>query len=474
MRRVLTIFTKDVRHLWPQVLVFLAIAALAVITDPAVHTNRLEYLARILEPVACWVLIVAVIHEERLIGHEQYWLTRPYTWKNLVAAKALFLVVFVSLPLFVCQYTILAAVNGSVPLNWIAPLLWRQVFLAIFVILPAVAFAVVTASLGQVLLCVVVSLPFFLVSYSLFHASDWGGLAWIRTCAAALVILGGVAAVVILQYTRRRTGIARVAVAATLALTAAVASAPRWGPAFAVQRLFSRQAVGDAAVSLSVDASAIGTHPVKTQAGMPAPNPGMLEIPLRVRDVPPGLWLGGEWVSVTLAAPGERRSSKWLPAQFLQGLRDGVGWILVSPDPDFYDRWKGTPVKLSATADLILYQHVRDVEAFQRTWISDGEAGYCGSIGGTGQLLCASPFLQLAITLEQGSPPLHAETSLYKSLAPFPTGVGFRPFDEPQHPQYGGAWPPNARLSFDRPVAYIQRHFEARDIRMKDLVATTP
>src|ERR1019366_7193189 len=183
MSRVLTIFMKDVRHLWPQVLVFLAIAALAVVTDPALlvrtGTHRFEYLAKILEPVACWVLIVAVIHEERLIGHEQYWLTRPYTWKNLVAAKALFLAVFVSLPLLVCQYTILAATNGSVPLNWIAALLWHQVFLAIFVILPAVALAVVTASLGQVLLGVIVSVPLFVISSSLSHASDWGGFAWI-------------------------------------------------------------------------------------------------------------------------------------------------------------------------------------------------------------------------------------------------------------------------------------------------------
>ena len=77
--------------------------------------------------------------------------------------------------------------------------------------------------------------------------------------------------------------------------------------------------------------------------------------------------------------------------------------------------------------------------------------------------------LRLAITPEQGLPPSRAETALYKSLAPFPTAVGFRPFDEPLHPQYG-IWPRNARLSFDRPVAYIQRHFEARDIRMKDLV----
>jgi hypothetical protein len=316
--------------------------------------------------------------------------------------------------------------------------------------------------------CVVVSFPFFVVSSSLFHASDWGGFAWIRTCAVAVVILSGVAAVVILQYTRRRTGIARVAVGATLAFTTAVACAPRWGPVFAVQRLFSRQAVGAAALSLSVDTSAIGTHPTAIQGGIAYANPGARpDIPLRVAGLPPGFRLGGEWVSVTLEAPGTVWHSGWLASQLFRGSSDGTAWMRFSVDPDVFDRWKAIPVTLSATADLTLYQHVRDVEVFPGTWISDGDTGYCGSIGGV--LLCASPFLRLAITLEQGSPPSRAETALYKSLAPFPTGVGFRPFDEPLHPQYG-TWPPNARLSLDRPVAYIQRHFEAREIRMKDLV----
>jgi len=63
----------------------------------------METLPLLLAPLACWVLAVTLIHEERLIGDEQYWLTRPYTWKDLVAAKALFLVVFVNVPLFVCQ-----------------------------------------------------------------------------------------------------------------------------------------------------------------------------------------------------------------------------------------------------------------------------------------------------------------------------------------------------------------------------------
>jgi hypothetical protein len=49
---------------------------------------------------------------------------------------------------------------------------------------------------------------------------------------------------VVLQYTRRRTALARSIVAATLVLAAATAYAPVWGGAFAIQKmLFS--AVGD-------------------------------------------------------------------------------------------------------------------------------------------------------------------------------------------------------------------------------------
>ena len=474
MRRVLTIFMKDARHLWPQVLVFFAIAALAVVTDESLHVwtgnFHLGQLGRLLEPVACWVLIVAAIHEERLIGHEQYWLTRPYTWKHLLAAKALFLAVFVSLPLLVCQYIILVGANGSVPASWLGALLWRQVFFAVFVILPAVAFAAVTANLAQVLLCVVVSFP-FLAAWSFFSdASDWGGFAWIRTSAAALVILGGAAAVVILQYTRRRTGIARIAVAATLALAVAVGCAPRWGPAFAVQRLFSRQAVGDAAVSLSVDASAIGTHPARIEGGPRVPDgDARLNIPLHVAGLPTGLRIGSDWILVTLTAPGAVWHSGWLASQSFRGASEEMVWMKVPVDPDVYDRWKDKKVALSVTADLTLYQHVRDVEVFQWSWASDGKTTYCGAIGGTDSRSCESPFLQLAITLEHGPPQSRAQTSLFKSFAPFPTAVGFRPFDEPPHPQYL-TWPNDARLSLDRPVAYIQRRFEARDIRMKEFI----
>lgn len=472
MSKVLAIFLKDVRHLWPQVLVFFAAAAMAVVSDPVLGVPVYSYMLRngapILEAVACWVLIVAVIHEERLIGHEQYWLTRPYTWKNLVAAKALFLAAFISLPLFVCQWITLEAI-GSMPDHWMAGLLWRQLFLGIFVILPAVALAAVTSNMAQVLLCVVVGGPIglFALGWSAGQGSDWGGLAWIRTCATALAILAGVAAVVVLQYTRRRTAIARILVAATCVLATAVACAPRWGPAFAVQRLFARQYVSYAAVSLSIDASATGSHPPQVQGEWTDPRRDTrLDIPVRVRNVPPGLFIGADWVSVTVEAPGAVWHSKWLPAGTLQGLRDQTGWMRVHVDPDFYHRWKATPVKLSAVADLTLYQHVHDALR-EDGLVEYPDTGICGNLDRRHAFSCSSPFLQLTVTLEQGEGPSRQAIPLHKSFAPFPTQVGFRPFGEdwPYSQFFAGA-----RVSFDLPVAFVQRRVEATQLRMKDLV----
>ena len=102
-------------------------------------------------PLACWNLIIAVIHEEKLPGDRQYWLTRPYSWKDLLAAKALFVAAFINLPLFVWHVGAFAAVG--VPLGEHLPaLLWRQLFFSAFYILPVAALAAITRSLGQLIL----------------------------------------------------------------------------------------------------------------------------------------------------------------------------------------------------------------------------------------------------------------------------------------------------------------------------------
>jgi len=87
MKRILGIFRKDVRHLWPQALLFWAVLGIPAAMHHLVNWLSADRMALLLQPLACWLLVVSVIHGETLVGHQQYWLTRPYSRKHLMAAK---------------------------------------------------------------------------------------------------------------------------------------------------------------------------------------------------------------------------------------------------------------------------------------------------------------------------------------------------------------------------------------------------
>ena len=157
MKRVIHIFRKDVAHLWPQILIFLSTLALFACEDPTYnrHSNNglvsFINLLYLLLPLSCWLLVIALIHEETPIGHNQYWLTRPFTWTDLLAAKALFLLAFVNLPVFLCQAAVLAW-NGFSPADHLTDLLAKQVFFSALLVLPAAALASVTKGLARAIL----------------------------------------------------------------------------------------------------------------------------------------------------------------------------------------------------------------------------------------------------------------------------------------------------------------------------------
>ena len=81
-------------------------------------------LLTVLIPVSWWLLIARVIHAETLVGDRQFWLTRPYEWKKLLGAKALFLAVFLYLPLLIAQCLLLFRA-GFHPLSFIPGLLFN-------------------------------------------------------------------------------------------------------------------------------------------------------------------------------------------------------------------------------------------------------------------------------------------------------------------------------------------------------------
>jgi hypothetical protein len=102
-------------------------------------TMLLVYLAAIL-------LTVRVIHADPVPGTREFWFTRPYRWKSVLLAKAMFIAVCVNLPILLARSAIIVLDGFSLPQNlW--GLIWTQLLMALQLLVPAAALAAVTASL---------------------------------------------------------------------------------------------------------------------------------------------------------------------------------------------------------------------------------------------------------------------------------------------------------------------------------------
>jgi hypothetical protein len=235
MKQILHIFVKDTRRFWPEILVSLAITAAFVCTDPFMWLERndprsqmmkvLAGLLLALVPVSWWVLITRAIHGEKLVGDTQFWITRPYEWKKLIVAKALFLAVFLYLPFFLAQSTLLAEA-GFHPLSSMTGLLYNLLLITGIIVLPLVALATITSSfarttltiLGVFVSCLVLAVLASLVLGNGNNGPD-GHFAARLAFALALSICG---AAVVLQYCVRKVWHARAVLIALPILICAV------------------------------------------------------------------------------------------------------------------------------------------------------------------------------------------------------------------------------------------------------------
>jgi hypothetical protein len=214
MHEILVIFKKDVRRLWWQIAAMLAMSAITGCLDAgraAAQPGVVEGLLDILLPLVWACLIAQAIHQEALVGDREFWMTRPYRWLRLLAAKALFAVLFVHVPSFVTDAAILAA-RGYNPLHALPQLLVKQLVLAGGLTLPAMALAAVVSNLTQFVVGVPVLFATLAAAVALRRVLPMG-YAFQHAIGSRLggaVIAMAAASIVILQYWRRRTKLARV------------------------------------------------------------------------------------------------------------------------------------------------------------------------------------------------------------------------------------------------------------------------
>jgi hypothetical protein len=216
MNQTQHIFAKDARRFWAEIALSVAITAAFVFLEPYEWIGKYEpqngslmTLAALLTglvPVSWWVAITRVVHEERLVGDTQFWITRPYAWTSLLAAKLAFVLAFLYVPLFLAQLALLAQA-GFAPLAYLPGLLYNLLLITCLIALPLAAIASVTSSFARMtltLLGILVGIIAFFTFASLadsYWTSDEGGSLGNRISIALVFVVLAIA--IVLQYARR-------------------------------------------------------------------------------------------------------------------------------------------------------------------------------------------------------------------------------------------------------------------------------
>jgi hypothetical protein len=395
------IFRKDLRRHWREIVLSLAILVAFAWNEPsqwmprrlAEHPLRAIFSGWLTAMVliSWWLLIVRVVHEEVLAGDRQFWVTRPYEWKKLLAAKALFLVVFVNLPLFIVQMVLLSKA-GFTPSGYPAGLLYLQLLWVLTLILPLTTLATVTSSFGQ---AVLVTLGILLGMIGLAALSSVDAIRWltiakwspvwlpsaIKTSAYAVVVF-----VLVWQYARRRTQQSRLLLVAAAAAVLVVPSPPDSFPASEYPQPSAGQ---PPIVQFAFDS----VRP-KMEGTLPEKNKVSVRIPLLVSGIEPSSAVNIDGTMVEIEAPGGLLwNSGWFKSSdFLLQARSFTD-LRFSVDSAFFEQVKSSSARVHISFALAAFEakETRRIPAADGEFAVPGRAFCAIDQDGSSALQCRSP-----------------------------------------------------------------------------------
>jgi hypothetical protein len=351
MKQAIHIFRKDLQSLWYPLAVALTMQAVFVYFEAragwvggimARHGPNVQIFVDLLLPVAWWHLIIQLVHQEPLVGDRQFWVTRPYRWTSLLAAKVLFIAAFINVPVLVGDVLILNAHGFSLAHKWPA-LLWRQVPFSIVLLLPPLALGSISRNTGQVilifLLIVLRIVAGILVSSETLHSVslDVAALGWIDNTAIAAALCAVLVAVIWAQYRTRRTWLARAVLAAFL-LCPAVSIPFEWQPA--LQARVKPPQVSTTGIELGFDSTRRRRQPLTRNPDM---RYASIAIPMRAVGLPPGTELVSSRARLTIdgensflgasleRAPDGYWETIWLSGALFEQLRNHTVDLRIEP-----------------------------------------------------------------------------------------------------------------------------------------------
>jgi hypothetical protein len=443
MRKVLAIFRKDVRRLWPQIAIFLCLLAIpntgnrvwAYWAEPqdSFLGGFFAFLACLL---ACYYLVAAAVLQESPAGDRQYWLTRPFSARHLLAEKAIFIGVFVNLAVLLAQIACLFNL-GIPPLAHLDALFESQGYLCIAILLAAAVFAS-TRNFRQLLL---VGL---LVVAGFFWLADQVPAGWtvpvrLHPAISLAVFVLAPGSVICFHYTRRGALLSWTVLGAMFALFILLAHT---GETPTLRE-----------VRISLDTAELRPRIRALSWAV---------IPLRIEGIPPGVEASAEHVQLSIAG----KSVGGDVVASAPGFAGGKARLIVFDVEDSYQ----TPQHLSGSVEFMLIQrlHSGPLPALGEIVPVPG-VGVCTERQNRAArltLVCLTPSDRTALALEFPDRPLRWVIS--PEVAPRPSsGFLFRPVDRFELAGDGRHWETPKTMVTAR-IVRLRGVFDFPAIRLAD------
>jgi hypothetical protein len=285
VKQALHIFKKDAHYLRNELCV---VAGLAIISAWAATRSPNPMWAEVLLAVAAAYLTARLIHAETIPGDRQFWITRPYRWSSLLAAKLLGLIVFVNLPILAARLYVLMA--AGFPLRTIlAPLMWSQLVIFVGATVPVAALAAVTPGIVPFTFAVLILLACgFGIEESISPPTPSAvrlgltGAQWVWDSIAVFTLAAFAVPVLYFQYRKRWTALSRGVILSAAAVGALAYMYVPWPVAAAIQAGISKRSfdVRGVEVSFAPDAKQFFGR-VKMWRGTV-----QVDVPIAVRGIP--------------------------------------------------------------------------------------------------------------------------------------------------------------------------------------------
>jgi hypothetical protein len=407
MNQTLHIFAKDTRRFWPEILLsFVLLAAFVAVYPqqwaPIGYTDRSMWLPNIitgLVPVSWLVLITRIVHAEGLVGDRQFWITRPYRWPMLMAAKASFLLVFLYLPFLMAQAALLHEA-GFRPTSFLNGLFFNLLFATAIAVLPLVTLATITSNFGKMVLAILIVGVFAAAaafSSTLLPTADASSSFGERPSYVLTVTF--LLSVIFIQYATRRTLLSR---ALVIAFAITVALLAVFGPDDMPMNLTYQKLQATQHGPLTLNLSTGQKIASETPLDQDDKKEIVINFPVSLSGAAPGtaIQIDAAKVAIT-SADGQSWTSHWqgasiklLPGQIDQGLTLKV-------NRPFFDRTKNIPVTATISVAITTLRAGRAT----RVSLSEGEFRIPGqsicfvSSDSANDISCRSPLRQASLML---------------------------------------------------------------------------